>query len=319
VKVVVAGAEFPNLEIERRILGAVGAEIVDACGLPWAEAAELCLDADAVMTDYFRCDATLIERLERCRVICQYGVGLDQIDVPAATAAGILVTHTPAYCFEELADHTIGLLLAIARGIAAYDRGVRAGGWDYNAPYPLHRLRGRTLGIVGFGRVGRAVAERAGPFGLRVVATDAFQPESALREAGVEPLPLDRLLTESHIVSLHAPLTEKTRGLIGSAELAAMKPGAILVNTARGALVDQAALAQALASGHLGGAGLDVLEREPPERPEPLLGMENVVVTPHAGFLSEESLLELQTEASQEVALALTGGLPRQAVNARQS
>jgi D-3-phosphoglycerate dehydrogenase / 2-oxoglutarate reductase len=316
-RVVVAGAGFPSVEIERTILGEIGAEVVDACGLTESETRALCRAADAIMTDYFRCNADVIAELERCRVICQYGVGLDQIDVDAATAAGILVTHTPEYCVDELADHTLALILAVARNVVRYDRSVRSGAWDYSLAPPLHRLRGRTLGLVGFGRVGQAVASRAAPLGMRVLAADAYLPDDVIQKHGAEPAPLDQLLDEADVVSLHAPLTKETSGLFGAAELAALKPGAILVNTARGGLVDEAALAEALESGRLGGAGLDVLTEEPPAADCPLLACENVVLTPHAGFLSEESLVAVQTQAAEEVRRALTAERLLHAVNAR--
>ncbi len=315
-RVVVAGAGFPSLDAERRVLAEIGAEVVDARGLGDAETVALCRSADAIMTDYFRVDADVIDQLEHCRVICQYGVGLDQLDVDAATRAGILVTHTPEYCVDELADHTLALLLAVVRNIVPFDRTVRAGNWDYNAGPAMHRLRGRTLGVVGFGRVGRAVAERALALGLRVLASDTYVPDAAIRSAGAEPAPFERLLKEADIITLHAPLTNRTRGLIGAAELAELRQGAILVNTARGGLVDEAALLAALRSGKLGGAGLDVRAREPPEAGDPLLACENVVLTPHAGFLSEESLVAVQTQAAEEVRLALSGEIPRNTVNA---
>lgn len=315
-RVVVAGAGFPSLDAERRILEEIGAEIVDARALGEAETLGVCRSAEAILTDYFRVDADVIEQLEHCRVICQYGVGLDQIDVDAATAAGILVTHTPEYCVDELADHTLALLLAVARNVVHFDRGVRGGAWDYKLAPPMHRLRGRTLGIVGFGRVGRAVAERARALGLRVLASDVYVADEEIRSCGAEPAAFERLLTEADVISLHVPLTDETRALIGAAELAALRPDAILVNTARGGLVDQGALVEALRSDRLAGAGLDVLAGEPPAADDPLLAFENVVLTPHAGFLSEESLLAVQTQAAAEVRRALSGERPRYAVNA---
>ena len=316
-RVVVAGAGFPSVEIERTVLGEIGAQVVDARGLAESETRALCRSADAIMTDYFRCDADVIAELDRCRVICQYGVGLDQIDVDAATAAGILVTHTPEYCVNELADHTLALILAVARNVVRYDRSVRAGAWDYSLAPPLHRLHGRTLGLVGFGRVGQAVALRAVGFGMAVLAADAYLPDDVIQEHGAKPAPLKRLLDEADVLSLHAPLTAETRGLLGAAELAALKPGAIFVNTARGGLVDEAALAEALESGRLAGAGLDVLTDEPPAADSPLFACKNVVFTPHAGFLSDESLVAVQTQAAEEVRRALTAERLLHAVNTR--
>ena len=312
--VVVAGTSFPSLEIERSVLEPLGFRVVDAGGLPEEEVLAACRSAAAVMTDYFRCDPERIAGFERCRVICQYGVGLDQIDVEAATRARILVTHTPEYCVDELADHAMALVLAVARRIVRYDRSVREGAWDYNVGTPI-RLAGSTLGLVGLGRVGQAVAKRAAGFGLRVIACDAYVPEETFEGLGVERVELEELLLESDIVSVHVPLSDETRHLLGGSELRLLKPGAIVVNTSRGGVVDQAALLEALASGRLGGAGLDVLEEEPPPAGEPLLAREDVVLTPHAGFLSIDSLRRVQQEAAEEVARALTGSRPRYCVN----
>jgi D-3-phosphoglycerate dehydrogenase len=316
-RVIVAGGTFRDLEPERRILGPIGAEIVDANRLERDEVVALAQDADALMTDYFVVDADVVAALERCRVICRYGIGVDKVDVEAATRAGIVVTRVPEYCIGELADHTIALLLAVVRRIVRYDASVRAGQWKWDSP-GVRRLAGATLGILGIGRVGSAVAARAKPHGLRIVAYDANQTDEEVRARGAEPVPFERLLGEADIVTLHAPLTPETRGLIGRAELARMKPGAILVNTARGGLVDQDALVEALRSGGLGGAGLDVVASEPPAAGDPLLSLENVVLTPHAGHFSEESLQQVQTEAAEEVLRALTGEPLLNAVNERE-
>lgn len=305
-RVVVAGGSFRDLEPERRILGAIGADVVDANRLPREEVIALAREADALMTDYFVVDANVIGTLQRCRVICRYGIGLDKVDVQAATHASIMVTRVPEYCISELADHTIGLLLAVARRILRYDAAVRAGIWRWDSP-GVRRLAGATLGVVGIGRVGSAVAVRAKSFGLRVLAHDPNQTDEEIRARGAEPTLLERLLTESDIVSLHAPLSPATRHLIGHAQLARMKHGAILINSARGGLVDQGALVEALRSGRLAGAGLDVFESEPPDANDPILSLENVVLTPHAGHFSEESLVQVQTEAAEEVLRALKG------------
>lgn len=311
-----AGAAFPDVAPEREALGALGAEVVDARGRDADATLELARDADGLITDYFACTAERIAQLARCRVICQYGVGIDKVDVAAATAAGIVVTHTPEYCVDELADHTLALMLAVARKIAVYGRATRAGRWDYGEGRAMRGLRGATLGLVGVGRVGAAVAERARAFGLACVAADPYRDPAGLRELGIEPVALDELLARAHVVSLHAPLTDATRGLMGAAEIARMRPGAILVNTARGGLVDQSALAAAVRDGRLAGAGLDVLEREPPDGPErELIALDEVVVTPHAGFLSQESLAAVQAQAAAEVRRVLAGEAPLHAVN----
>jgi D-3-phosphoglycerate dehydrogenase len=316
--VVVAGSGFPSLEIERGILQPLGVTLVDGNGLTAAELERVCCTASAVMTDYYRWDADRIRGLGRCRVICQYGVGLDQIDIDAASRAGIYVTHTPSYCVDELADHTVALILAVARRIVHYDRLVHSGRWDYNDGMPMRRLKGRTLGLLGFGQAARAVAQRARGFGVRIVAHDPLVDPAQLTAAGVEPVSLGQLLDVSEILSIHVPLTPETEHLIGAAELRRLTDGAILVNTARGGIVDQEALAAELRSGRLGGAGLDVLELEPPDTSEPLLSCEGAVITPHAAFLSVESLRSVQQQAAEEVARVLAGHPPAFAVNADQ-
>ena len=316
-RVVVAGGTFRDLEPEHRILGPIGADVVDANRLPRQQVIALARDADALMTDCFVVDAKVIRELHRCRVICRYGIGIEKVDVEAATGAGIVVTRVPAYCISELADHTICLLLTVTRRILRYDAAVRRGTWKWDSP-GVHRLDGATLGVVGVGRVGSAVTIRAKSLGLKVLAHDPNKTDEEIRGGGAEPTLLERLLAESDIVTLHAPLTPKTHHMIGGAELASMKDGAILINTARGGLVDQQALFEALSSGRLAGAGLDVLETEPPKADDPILSLENVVLTPHAGHFSEESLLQVQTEAAEEVLRALTGTSLLNAVNEQE-
>jgi D-3-phosphoglycerate dehydrogenase len=206
--------------------------------------------------------------------------------------------------------------MSLARGVTLLDRRVRSGSWTSTDARPIHRLRGRTLGLVGFGRIARALAAKAAPLGFRVVTTDPFVPDEAVRDAGAEPATLEELLIAADVVSIHAPLTSDSRHLIGEAELAMMKPGAILINTSRGPLVDLDALRAALAEDRLGGAGLDVLEVEPPAADDPLLHRDDVIVTPHAAFYSEESLEELQRKAVEQVIDALAGRTPPYAVNA---
>ncbi|TDC03612.1 C-terminal binding protein [Nonomuraea longispora] len=287
------------------------AELIDASGR--ADAHELCHSADVVLADAAPVTAELVGRMRRCRLICSYGVGVDNIDVAAATAAGIHVSRAPSYCVEELADHTLALILASTRGIVRYHDHVRSGGWDHCGAGTLRRTRGRVLGLLGLGRVGRAVAARAAAFGFRVLATVpvADGPHAAFAEL----VPLERLVAEADVLSLHAPLTPDTRHVISAAELAAMKPTAYLVNTARGGLVDQPALLAALRDGRPAGAALDVLATEPPHAHEELLALPNVIVTPHAGFYSEESLADLTQEVFSEVRAALNGDRPRNAIN----
>ncbi|HEY3080458.1 MAG TPA: C-terminal binding protein [Chloroflexota bacterium] len=315
LRALVARADFPDLDAERRILAAVGAEVVDGRFMPEAELVALCREADAVMTDYFVLRRPLIEAMTRCRVICQYGVGLDQVDLGAATERGIVVTHTPTACTDEVADHALALLLCLWRKIVPLRDAARAGGWDYNLAGTVLRIRGRVLGLVGLGRIGRGLAARAAALGFSVVAHDPLVTAEEARALGVEPCDLATLLARADAVSLHAPLTPATHHLIGARELGLMKPTALLVNTSRGGLVDQAALVAALERGQLAGAALDVLEREPPGPDEPLLRRPDVIVTPHAAFYSRESLAAVQTEAAEAVAAVLGGRRPRVVAN----
>ena len=314
--VVVAGASFPSLHTERSFVEPLGCTLVDKRFAGDDEALDACRDAVAVMTDYFVCDAARIATFERCKVICQYGAGLNQVDVAAATAAGIYVTHTPGYCSEELGDHTMALILASMRRIVRFDRNIRAGRWDYNDGMPMRRLAACTLGLVGFGRAARAVAVRAQGFGMSVMAHDPLVDDAAFAAAGVaRAADLPDLLAAADVLSIHVPLVAGTRHLIGAAELALLRDGAFVVNTSRGGVLDQRALHAEVASGRLAGAGLDVLEQEPPAAGEPLLGCEDVLLTPHAAFLSRESLALLQTRAATDVARVLSGEAPVYGVN----
>ncbi len=314
--VVVAGASFPSLDTERSFLEPLGCTVVDKRFAPDDEALEACRTAVAVMTDYFVCDAPRIATFERCKVICQYGAGLNQVDIAAATAAGIYVTHTPDYCSEELGDHAMALILASMRRIVRFDRNIRAGRWDYNDGMPMRRLAACTLGLVGFGRAARAVAVRAQGFGMSVMAHDPLTDVAAFDAAGVaRAAELAEVLAAADVVSVHVPLVQSTRHLIGAEQLALLRDGAFIVNTSRGGVIDQRALAAELATGRLGGAGLDVLEQEPPTADEPLLSCPDAVLTPHTAFLSLESLDLLQNRAGAEVARVLTGEQPVYGVN----
>jgi D-3-phosphoglycerate dehydrogenase len=308
---------FPDLDQEREILTRAGHELRFERNAASVEEVTAAVEgADAVLNCYSKMPGDVIRTLDRCRIIARYGIGVDTIDLDAANERGILVTNVPDYCIDEVSDHALSLALALARGVTLLDRRVRTGSWTPTDARPLHRIRGRTLGLVGFGKIARAVAIKAAALGYQVVATDPYVADAAVRGAAVEPLPFDELLERADVVSLHVPLTDESHHLIGSEALAKMKPGAILVNTSRGPLVDTAALRDALVSGHLGGVALDVLEEEPPAPDEPLLQRDDVVITPHAGFYSEESVHELQRKAVEQVVEALAGRRPTYALNA---
>jgi D-3-phosphoglycerate dehydrogenase len=260
--------------------------------------------------------AEVVRTLENCVIIARYGIGVDTIDMPEATVRGILVTNVPDYCIDEVSDHALALILSLARGVVPLDRAVREGRWGPSTSKPLHRILGRTLGLVGFGRIARRLSEKAAALGFRVIASDPFVTVESMAKVGVLARDLDALLEESDVVSLHAPLTDETFHMIGADQFARMKDGIILVNTSRGPLVDTDALRDALATDRLGGVGLDVLESEPPDLDDPLLRRPDVVVTPHAAFSSVESVAELQRKAAEQVVIALAGDMPPYALNA---
>jgi D-3-phosphoglycerate dehydrogenase len=256
----------------------------------------------------------MIRQMPQCRIIARFGIGVDNVDIAAATDTGIVVTRVPDYCIDEVSDHTLALLLALVRKIPFANSRAHAGRWEMSAVVPIHRLRGRVLGLVGFGRIPQLVAPKAKAFGLKVVTYDPYVPQEITRAAGVERIDFAELVKVSDYVSIHTPLMTETEGLFNADVFRKMKPTAYLINTARGPIVDEAALARALDAGQFAGAALDVLSQEPPTA-SPLLGRDNVILTPHMSFYSVESLIELQTKAAEEVVRVLTGQMPRNPVN----
>lgn len=306
---------FPNLDPERSILDGVG-ELKLAGAASEAELTEMAREADAVLNCYRPLSADLVGAMEKCRIIARYGIGVDTIPMRVATSRGIQVTNVPDYCIEEVADHSLALALALTRGILRGLDQTRAGGWDVKSLRPIHRQRGRTLGTVGFGRIARALAERAKVLGYDVIAFDPHLSEDVFAAAGARSVDLDTLFADSDVVSLHAPLTAQTRHMVDALRLATMRPGSILINTARGGLVDYQAVAAALREGTLGGAGLDVLDSEPPPSDStPFSEVPNLIVTPHLAFYSEQAVIELQRKAAQQVRAILTGQAPDYPVN----
>jgi D-3-phosphoglycerate dehydrogenase len=287
-----------------------GVADVESRARPWSgeDVAGILVELDAVT------DGTL-GAVSSLRVVATASVGTDHIDVQAATRRGVWVCNVPDYCLDEMADHALALLLSLARGVVELDRQVRAGAWDHTLAGPLRRVADLRLGIVGFGRIGRAVATRARALGMHVLAYDPVVPAATIEAAGARPASLDELLRTCDAISLHAPLTAETRGLLGRDEIALLPSGALVVNVSRGALVDTAALLEALEEGRLSGVALDVLDVEPPTPQEPAPSAPRLIVTPHAGWYSEHAAEAAYRRAAESVRDVLEGRRPRGAIN----
>ncbi len=306
---------WPSLDIEREILAPVGADLLVAERGTEEELVSLAPSADAILTNWKTVPEVSLVAAPRCLVVSRFGVGVDNIPVDRATELGILVTNVPDFCVEEVSDHAIALLLACARRIDRLARSTRRGEWSLEIAHGLPRLRDQTLGLVGFGSIARHVVPKARGLGLNVIAYTPRLMDTALPDGVRAARTLHELLAAADYVSVHAPATIETRHLIGEAELRSMRPSAYLINTSRGALVDEAALAHAVREGWIAGAALDVLASEPPPSDHPLLGLDEVIVTPHAAFYSEAAIEELQTRAAQNVADVLSGRIPDSVVN----
>jgi D-3-phosphoglycerate dehydrogenase / 2-oxoglutarate reductase len=313
--VVVTDAPFPSFESANAVLRDLDAEVTVLPESTPEAIASGASHADAVMVTYASLSADSINALTGCRIIARMGIGLDNIDVEAATAAGIVVTNVPDYCVDEVSDHALALLLALARRVPTANQLVQAGGWSVNDVGPLHRLRGQVLGLAGFGKIGRALGYKAQALGMHVITHDPYLPVGVAEEAGVDRVELDELLRRSDAISVHTPLTAETRHLFGSSTFTQMKPGAVFINTSRGGLVDESALVEALARGGLSGAGLDVVNSEPLSSDSPLRSRDDVILTPHIAYYSEESTAELQRKAAEDVVSVLRGETPRYPVN----
>jgi D-3-phosphoglycerate dehydrogenase len=313
VRVVVIDSGYDGYDAEAAILAPFGAEVVlRACDGDAAKVAEAVRDADAVLVRESPVRRPAIEGMRRCRAIVRYGIGVDNIDQDAARERRIFVANVPDYGAEEVSDQALALLLGVVRHVASRDRAVRAGAWNVSRREKMYRVAGRTLGLVGYGRIARTFERKMRGMGVeRVLVHDPYAADMG----HAERVGLDELCREADYISVHAPLTPETQHLIGAAQFARMKPTAILVNTARGPLIDEAALVEALRSRRIQGAGIDVYEHEPPRAGHPLFALDNVVLSDHTGWYSEESVNELQTKAAEEIARVFRGETPRHWLN----
>lgn len=323
-KVVITDYDYPDIQVEKDILEAAGAEVIGLQAKSEDDLLEAAVSCDAMMNQYARVGSKAIAAMTNCKVIARYGVGVDIVDVAAATQKGILVTNVRDYCTEEVADHAVSLWLSLARNLFAYNEATHAGVWHWKSGAPVYRLRGQTMGIVSFGRIGQAIAERAKAFGLDVVIYDPYLPAHVAAEHSVKIVSKEELLTVSDVVMMQVPMTQDTHHFLGEEEFRLMKSNAIIVNTGRGPTIDNKALYKALTEGWISAAGLDDPEEEPAKRAawspadNPLFTLPNVIVTPHSAYYSEQSILAARTLAATQVAKVLTGQSPDFPVNASE-
>lgn len=308
--IAIADSPFPSLDPVKAALAKLNPEFRVSKSSSAEDILEVARDADAIIVCYAKITPEIINQLTKCKVIARTGLGVDNIDIPAAAAKNIVVTYVPDYCLREVSDHAMALLLALARKVTLANKLAQEGRWEMPAVQPISRLDGQVLGLVGFGNIPRTMVPKAKAFGLKVITSDPYVAEEHLKALDVENVSFDELLAQSDFISVHAPLLPQTRHLFNADAFAKMKKGAYIINTARGPLIDETALLAALDSGQIAGAGLDVIETEPMPKDSPLIGRDNLILTPHTGFYSAESLIELQTKAATDVGRVLQGEKP---------
>jgi D-3-phosphoglycerate dehydrogenase len=311
--VAVTDYNFPDLSVERRELAGV-ADVVHAGATTPEEVVEAAEGAHALLVQYAEITDEVLRELDDLAVVGRYGIGVDNVDVESATDRGVTVVNVPSYCEDEVAEHALALLLTCERRVVQFDDAVKDGRWDWKLGKPVFRLRGRTLGLAGFGKIPRRVVEKTGGLGLDYVAYDPYVDADEMAELGVEKVDFENLLARSDAISIHVPLTDETRNLFDADAFAAVDDDAVLVNTSRGKVVDDDALADALAAGKVRAAGLDVLPEEPPEE-SPLLDRDEVVLTPHVAWYSEDSIDDLRRTLARDVRRILHGEKPENPVN----
>ena len=305
--IAVTDSVFPTLDPAKAALARLNPTYRMAKSASADDILAVARDADALLITYAKITREIIGQLTKCKAIGRFGLGVDNIDLPAAKEKGIAVNYVPDYCIREVSDHTMALLLSLIRKVPLSNKLVQAGRWEMPAVVPIRRIEGTVLGLVGFGHIPRLVAPKAQAFGIKVIAYDPFAKAELFKAANVESVDFDTLLQRSDYVSVHAPLIAQTRGMMNADAFAKMKKGAYVVNTARGPLIDEPALIAALDAGQVGGAGLDVVATEPLAKDSPLLGRDNVIVSPHTAFYSIEALEELQSKCASDVARVLSG------------
>ena len=315
MRIVTTECDHDSFEIEQAAADAGGAQLVIAQAFDDAALVANCAEADAILVQYSTITGEIMDALPRLKVIGRYGVGVDSVDIAAATERGIAVTNVPDYGTEAVSDHAIGLALTVARGIVALDRGLRAGRVDLAVVRPLYETGKRVFGIIGMGLIGTATARKAAGLGYEVIGYDIAAEPGAPTFRGFASVTLDELLERSQVISMHTPLTEISRAMIAREQFALMRSDAIIVNTSRGGVIETAALVEALTNGRIAGAGIDVHEIEPLPADDPLTAFDNVVLTPHLAWYTEESYAELKKRTIENVVEVCAGRAPRNIVN----
>jgi D-3-phosphoglycerate dehydrogenase len=311
-QVIITDCDHGSIKEEKEEFDRIGAELILAQAREEEDLIRVCKEADGLINQYASLTKRVFENLPKCKVVSRYGVGVDSVDLKAATDLGIIVANVPDYCIDEVANQTITMILALIRKTAFFDQKVKSGQWDFHLGIPIYRTRGKTLGLIGCGKIGLEVAKRILSFGVKVTAFDPYLKEVP---EGIELKDFDSILKESDFISIHCPLNDSTRHLIGDREFKKMGKRPLLINTSRGPIIDEKALIQSLEEGLVSGAGLDVLEKEPPDSRNPLLKMENVILSPHVSFYSEESISELKRRTAKNVSDVLRGRRPGSVVN----
>ena len=313
-KVVVTDFDWPSwMDPEKEILREINPEFVVSSCTTEDDVISIARDADAIINEFAPITRRVIEALGKCKIIARYGTGVDNVDIEAATEHGIIVANVPDYCFDEVSTQAMALILACARKIVLLDHMVRVKRkWDFDVAKPLFRTQGKTLGLFGGGRIAQAVAKKASGFDFKIIAYDPYLKKAFSQ---VKLVDFPTLLSTSDYISIHAPLTNETRHAFGEDQFRRMKETAYLINTARGGIVDEKALYKALKEGWIAGVGFDVMEKEPPNWSNPLLELDNVIITRHTAYYSQESFFELKTKVAEAVLAVLTGRLPRTFVN----
>lgn len=308
--VVVTDSPFPSLDPAKKALEEANAEVVQAPSSSEEDIIKVAENADAILVTYAKLNENILRSLKNCKAIGRFGIGVDNIDLKVAGELGISVNYVPDYCLDEVSDQAMAMIISMARKIPQSNKLVQSGRWEMPAVVPMYRLRGKTVGLIGFGNIPRLMTPKAQAFGFNVIASDPYAPKELFEKYGVESVSMDELYERSDFISVHAPLLPETKGLVNKDAFKKMKDTAIIVNTARGPLINEKDLIEALDKNEIGGAGLDVVETEPLPENSPLIGRDNVILAPHTAFYSVEALEELQTKAASDVARVLNGEEP---------